>query len=133
MKNRFFIFVFAIIFILVIAVAISAKPRSGTAVTQQRPDPTLKFTVQSDTIGNDYILVTNEATGAKITVTQNMLPFSANFAKGDVLTFRVEPREGYIFNAWLINDGTWESGNPLSLRPTGDFTMMAYFLAIDID
>ena len=131
MKQRFFVFVFIILFIIFIAIAVSAN-RGGTnsAVTQQRPDPKLQFTVQSDTIGNDYILVTNEATGARITVTQNMLPFTANFAKGDVLTFKVAPREGYIFNAWLINDGTWESSNPLSLRPNGDFTMKAYFLGL---
>jgi len=131
LKQRFFIIVFLILFVVVIAVAASAN-RSGTSssVTQERPDPKLQFTVQSDTIGNDYILVTNEATGARITITQNMLPFTANFAKGDVLTFKVNPREGYIFNAWLINDGTWESSNPLSLRPSGDFTMKAYFLGL---
>ena len=127
MKPRFFIIIFVAIFILIVVIAASNKP-VGTAITQQRPDPTLKFTVQSDTIGNDYILVTNQATGAKITITQNMLPFTANFAKGDVLSFEVFPRQGYTFNAWLINDGTWESNNPLSLRPTGDFTMKAYFL-----
>ena len=133
MKQRFFVFVFIILFIIFIAIVVSANSGgTNSAVTQQRPDPKLTFTVQSDTIGNDYVLVTNEATGARITVTQNMLPFTANFAKGDVLTFKVNPREGYIFNAWLINDGTWESSNPLSLRPTGDFTMKAYFLSVAI-
>jgi hypothetical protein len=131
MKSRFWILVVALIFVaVVIAAAASKGGNNSSSVTQQRPDPTLQFTVQSDTIGNDYILVTNEATGARITITQNMLPFTANFAKGDVLTFKVIAREGYIFNAWLINDGTWESSNPLSLRPTGDFIMKAYFLAI---
>ncbi|MCK9556392.1 hypothetical protein M0R36_11380 [bacterium] len=129
MKPRFFILIFALIFIIIVAIAASSKPNNNSAM-QQRPDPTLKFTVQSDTIGNDYIIITNEATGSRVTVTQNMLPFSANFAKGDVLTFKVAPRDGYIFNTWIINDGTWESGNPLSIRPTGDFTMKAYFLPI---
>ena len=130
MKQRFFIIVFLLLFVVVIIAASAGRSGTNTAVTQQRPDPKLQFTVQSDTIGNDYVLVTNEATGARITVTQNMLPFTANFAKGDVLTFKVEPRIGYIFNAWLINDGTWESSNPLSLRPNGDFTMKAYFLGL---
>ena len=130
--NRVYVIVFAVLFIgVIILAAVSSRGRNtSSSVTQQRPDPTLKFTIQSDTIGNDYILVTNEATGSKITVTQNMLPFTRNFAKGDVLTFTVEPREGYIFNAWLLDDGTWESNNPLSLRPTGDFVMKAYFLAV---
>ena len=132
MKTRFFVIVFAVILIGVITLAATSSRGTNTSssVTQQRPEPKLKFTIQSDTIGNDYILVTNEATGARIIVTQNMLPFTANFAKGDVLTFKVFPREGYVFNAWLINDGTWESNNPLSLRPTGDFIMKAYFLAV---
>lgn len=131
MKQRFWIFVLVAFFIIIIIAAAASGNKGGnTAVTQERPPPTLQFTVQSDTIGNDYILVTNEATGARITITQNMLPFTANFAKGDVLTFKVSPRTGYIFNAWLIDDGTWESSNPLSLRPNGDFTMKAYFLSV---
>jgi hypothetical protein len=131
LKQRFFIIVFLLLFIVVIAAAVAAN-RGGTnsSVTQERPDPKLQFTIQSDTVGNDIIIVTNEATGARITITQNMLPFTANFAKGDVLTFMVVPREGYIFNAWAINDGTWESSNPLSVRPSGDFTMKAYFLTV---
>ena len=131
LKQRFFVFVFIILFIIFIAIVVSAnRGGTNTAVTQERPPPELKFTVQSDTIGNDHILITNEATGSRITITQNMLPFTANFAKGDVLTLKVTPREGYIFNAWLVDDGTWESSNPLSLRPTGDFTMKAYFLSV---
>ena len=130
MKPRFIVFVI-IIFVGVIGLGIAASNRgSSSGVITQRPDPKLKFTIQSDTVGDDYIIITNEATGAKITITQNMMPFSANFAKSDVLTFKVVPKEGYIFNAWALDDGTWESSNPLSIRPAGDFTMKAYFLAV---
>ena len=131
MKPRFWIFVILSVTILVILVAAANNNRPPTgSIAAQRPSPTLKFTVQSDTVGDDYIIVTNEATGAKITITQNMMPFSANFAKTDVLTFKVVPKEGYIFNAWALDDGTWESSNPLSIRPSGDFIMKAYFLVI---
>ena len=131
MKPRFWIFVVILIFVLVIIIAAASGPKgSSGSITAQRPSPTLKFKIESDTVGDDYILITNEATGARITITQNMMPFSANFAKSDVLTFKVIPKEGYIFNAWALDDGTWESSNPLSIRPAGDFTMKAYFLAV---
>jgi hypothetical protein len=131
LKTRFFVILFSVLFLAaIVGLAFSNRGGTSSSVTQERPDPKLQFTIQSDTVGNDIIIVTNEATGARITITQNMLPFSANFAKGDVLTFMVVPREGYIFNAWAINDGTWESSNPLSVRPSGDFTMKAYFLTV---
>ena len=130
MKPRFWIFVVAVFFILVIIIAAASNSPSIGSITAQRPSPKLKFRIESDTVGDDYIIVTNEATGARITITQNMMPFSANFAKSDVLTFKVVPKEGYIFNAWALDDGTWESSNPLSIRPAGDFTMKAYFLSV---
>jgi len=130
MKQRFWLLVVIGFFVVIIvaAAASGGNVRSSGGVTQQRPDPTLQFTIQSDTVGLNYIVITNEATGARITVTQNMLPFTANFAKNDVLTFKVISRGEYTFNAWAIDDGTWESSNPLSIRPSGDFTMKAYFL-----
>ena len=131
MKPRFIVFVI-IIFVGVIGLGIAASGNRGSSggVSQQRPAATLKFTIASDSVGDDYITITNEATGARITITQNMMPYTGKFAKSDVITFKVTPKEGYIFNAWVIDDGTWESSNPLSLRPTGDFTMKAYFLGL---
>jgi len=121
------------LFIAVVLVAASGGGKPSTSATAQRPAPKYKFTIASDSVGDDYILITNEATGAKIIITQNMMPFTANFAKDDVLTFKVTPKEGYIFNAWAIDDGTWESSNPLSVRPSGDFSMKAYFLAVETE
>jgi len=132
MKQRFWIIVSLIVFVLFIAIiAASSTPRSSSSV-QQRGDPIYKITITSDTVGLEYITLTNENTGASIRIPPTELPFTRNFAKNDILTIAVLPKTNYIFNAWLIDDGTWENDNPLAIKPNGSLEITARLMPDNI-
>ena len=64
--------------------------------------------------GVQNITVTNDA-GDKITLYEQDLPFAFNFTSGDELRFQITIREGYVFNTWFFNDGTWMDGTSILL------------------
>lgn len=138
MKTRFYIIVAAIVLVLIIAGAAAFAPKqtskpktSPTPTITASPIPTvLSFTVKASA-GISTVLVTNQNTGAKITLTAADLPATFNFKNGDTLTFRVTAHEGYSFNAWVLGDGTFQSQNPYTIKATVPFVMEAHFLMVN--
>lgn len=102
-------------------------------VNTNTPTPTpsdLMFTITGE-VGAEQIKITNLNTPATIILTQSDFPATFNCDSGDVLTFSVTAKDGYTFNAWLMDDGTWQSKNPLTLKVSNSFTMEACFLIND--
>jgi hypothetical protein len=132
--NRIFVIIIVIaICTLFVVVAIGSRSGgSGSSVQSQRGDPKYKVTVSSESVGLEYIIFTNENTGATIHILPQYLPMDINFAKNDILTFTVVAKENYQFNFWSVSDGTPESDNPLAIKPNRSFTMNALFMPSDI-
>jgi len=131
---RLFIIVVAIIlFVIIVIAAVSPKtaptpkPTPTPQVTVIPTPATLSFTLKSG-IGIDTVKVTNQKTGATITLTPADLPATFNFTSGDTLAFSVTAQEGYRFNAWVFGDGTFQSQNPYTIKASATFTMEARFL-----
>ena len=116
-----------IAFFIILAVTAPPSSSSGGSAQGERGKPKYQFTVTADAVGLDYIIVINENTGAQLYLLPSYLPITLNFVPNDILTFEVYSKEGYTFNAWSMDDGTWESDNPLSLKPGGSFNMHALF------
>lgn len=137
--KRFWIFIGIILFIVFIVAAVAAAPKNvALPKTTPTPDPnataaptppptTLSFTVKAGA-GISTVTVTNQNTGAIATLTIADLPATYNFKNGDTLTFKVVPSTGYNFNFWALNDGTFQSQNPYTLKPTDSITLEAHFL-----
>jgi hypothetical protein len=131
LKNRFYLIVGAIILFSIIGIVAlvssgnkSASKPSATSVPTAAP---LSFTVSAD-IGIDTIEVTNLNTGATIILTTTDLPATYTFTRSDTLTFNVTAKSGYVFNAWVFGDMTFQSDNPYTIKATSTFTMEAKFL-----
>jgi hypothetical protein len=139
LAKRFYLIVAIILLAVLIGSAIafapkSAKPKptvtptpSPTVQPTLGPPPTLAFTIKSS-VGVDSITVTNQNSGATITLKGADLPATFNGKYGDTLTFKVTPATGYRFNAWIFGDQTFQSQNPYSIKLTYAFTMEAKFL-----
>jgi hypothetical protein len=141
--KRFYFIVFAIILSVIIIVAavsnsaapVKPKPIPTPTVAPVTPIPptpppvTLSFTVKAGA-GIETVTVTNQNSGATITLTPSDLPATFNFKNGDTLTFKVKPGDGYIFNAWIFGDGTFQSRNPYSIKAVSSFTMESKFLMV---
>jgi heme/copper-type cytochrome/quinol oxidase subunit 2 len=140
LKTRFFIFLAAIALLVIIIVAAAASPKAPStpkptptppgSTPTETPPTTLSFTVKAGA-GINTVTVTNQNTGAVITLTIADLPATFNFKKGDTLTFKVTANDGYHFNAWVFNDGTFQSQNPYSIKASASFTMEAHFLMVN--
>ncbi len=128
----------AIIAIIIGAgIAASSQPPPANSPPRNSPSPTqypktLTFTITAG-VGAQQIKITNLNTPATIILTQSDFPATLNCNSGDVLTFNVLAKEGYSFNAWLIDDGTWQSKNPLTLKTSSSFSMEAAFLINDVE
>jgi len=133
MKQRFWIIVGFLIFlgILALAAANAGRGTSGSA-QQQRGDPKYSVEIRAESVGLEYIVVTNENTGATAYVLPQYLPMTINFAENDILTFTVYAKPNYRFNFWSLSDGTIESDNPLAIKPRKSFKMNALFMPSDI-
>jgi hypothetical protein len=148
LQPRFFLIVGSIIFIIIIIAGVvvsntgpktpAATPTPTPTITPLptippvtvAPTPkTLTFTVASG-IGINTVKVTNQNTGASINLIPADLPSSFKFSRGDTLTFTVIANIGYTFNAWVLGDGTFQSQNPYTVKPTTDITLEAHFLTV---
>jgi hypothetical protein len=128
MKQRFWL-ILGIAFFLVIIVAAAASNTSPSGSTQQqRGDPKYSVKIMSESVGLEYIVVTNENTGATAHILPQYLPMKINFAENDILTFTVYAKQNYQFNFWSMSDGTIESDNPLAIKPAKSFEMNALFM-----
>lgn len=126
MNNRGYAILIIIVLIIVIGIAAaSSGTRSPGSSTPTRPDPKYKATITADTVGLDYIIVTNENIPAEKILLPTVLPYTMNFAKDDILTFTVQTKDGYIFNTWDIGDGTFRSNNPMAIKPNNNFVIHA--------
>lgn len=130
MKPRFIGFLLLVFVVIVIIVAAAAGGNNGqTGSTQAtRGDPKYSVKIEAESVGLEYILVTNENTGASVHILPQYLPMTINFAANDILTFTVYSKTNYRFNAWSLSDGTFESDNPLSMKPAKSFEMNALFM-----
>ena len=127
--NKLVIIVIVILFgaILVGAAASSGGHSSGSA-QQERGDPKYQFTLtasQVTAVMLESIKITNQNEGSSIYVFYNDLPETFNFVPGDVLSFTVVAKTNYKLNGWVFDDGTFSDANPLSLKPSGTFSMDA--------
>jgi hypothetical protein len=129
MDTKQFLILGGILIGVVILFSMASSGGGGSSM-QQRGDPKYKITITSDTVGLEYITLTNENTGANIRIQPTELPFTGNFAKNDILTIEVLPKTNYAFNAWIIDDGTWESDNPLAIKPSGSLEITARLIPI---
>ncbi len=133
MKNRFWFIVGGLFFLAIIAIAVVSSNRSSSGSTQQqRGDPKYKVTIKAESVGLEYIVVTNENTGATAYILPQYLPMAINFAENDILTFTVYAKQNYRFNFWSLSDGTIESDNPLAIKPRKSFEMNALFMPDNI-
>lgn len=133
MKQRFWVIVGIIIFLFIIILAAASANRGTSGSTQQqRGDPKYSVEIQAESVGLEYIIVTNENTGSTVYVLPQYLPMTINFAPNDILTFTVFAKQNYRFNAWSLSDGTFESDNPLAIKPRKSFKMNALFMPGDI-
>lgn len=138
MKTRFYFFIGIIALASIIGIAaLASRPAASGPQATNMPTPTpgpiiITFTVTSG-VGADKIIMTNLNTAATFILMQGDFPFTANCNDGDVLTFNVMAKEGYTFNAWFLNDGTWQSKNPLTFKTDGSFSMEALFLINDVE
>lgn len=133
MKQRFWIFLGGIFFLVIIALAVASSNRgASSSAQQQRGSPKYSVTIRSESVGLEYIVVTNENTGAKAHILPQYLPMTINFAENDILTFTVYAKQNYMFNFWSLSDGTIESDNPLAIKPAKSFEMNALFMPDDI-
>ena len=128
MKPRFWLVIGFIFLLIVIAAAASSGSRPSGSTQQLRGDPKYSVKILSESVGLDYITVTNENTGAIAHLLPQYLPMTINFAENDILKFTVYAKEGYLFNFWSVSDGTIESGNPLTVKPRKSFEMNALFM-----
>ena len=139
MKQRFYIIVFSLILISIIIIAAAASSSSPKKQPDDviMPTPTpgpvvMEFTITSG-VGAEKIIMTNLNTAATFTLTQGDFPATFHCNDGDVLTFNVISKAEYTFNAWFLDDGTWQSKNPLTMKTDGSFSMEALFLINDVD
>jgi hypothetical protein len=131
--NRIFVIVGILLFIgLIILAVASSNSGSSSSTQQQRGDPKFSVEIRSESVGLEYIVVTNENTGATAHILPQYLPMTINFAENDILTFTVYAKQNYIFNFWSLSDGTIESDNPLAIKPAKSFKMNALFMPDDI-
>ena len=96
---------------------------TNTTIVEPTPTPsptpipveTLTFTINAD-MGVETILITNNA-GSSKTLTREELQTSQsfNFTTGDDLIFETTVREGFSFDTWDFDDGTWNDVNPIIL------------------
>ena len=127
-----------IIIVLVIggivgAAAIGDSNQQQSSTQIERPSPKYKCTItasQVTAVMLSYVKVTNENTGEAYYAFYNELPWTFNFAPGDVLSFAVTAKGGYQLNAWIFDDGTFSNANPLSLKPRGTFSMDARMMPL---
>jgi len=132
MKQRFWV-ILGLMFFLIIIIAAAASNSSKPGSTQQRRgDPKYSVKIMSESVGLEYIVVTNENTGATAHILPQYLPMTINFAENDILTFTVYAKQNYRFNFWGMSDGTIESDNPLAIKPARSFEMNALFMPDNI-
>jgi hypothetical protein len=123
---------------LTLLIAAVALASNSPAPPKQEEDPmdnpdvpmTFSFTVSGD-IGIDVIKITNLNTPATMRLTTADLPASFNIDANDQLVFTVSSKDGYTFDHWVVDDGTWQSKNPLTIKPVGSFSMIAKCLTLD--
>ena len=133
MKQRFWVILGLVFFLIIIIVAAAASNSSKPSSTQQRRgDPKYSVKIMSESVGLEYIVVTNENTGATAHILPQYLPMTINFAENDILTFTVYAKQNYRFNFWGMSDGTIESDNPLAIKPARSFEMNALFMPDNI-
>ena len=138
MKPRFYFIVGIIVLSIIVALAWAGAASN----TPETPDPNeimptagpeiLTFTVSGD-VGIEVIKVVNLNTPGPATMRLTVadLPGTYNFNKNDVLVFNVTAKEGFTFDHWVIDDGTWQSNNPLTIKPSNSFSMIAKCLTMD--
>lgn len=140
-QKQFYIIIGVVFFIALIGGASllnSAKPvakPTPTPIPQVTPTPgpppTISFTVKA-AIGVHTITITNQNTGSKIVLTAAELPATYNVKYGDTVSFKVTAASGYIFNAWVFGDATFQSQNPYTTKVVYAFIMEARFLMTDV-
>jgi len=143
LQPRFFVIVGVIFILALLAVAVLATPPAtqkpkptptptptidpNATPVPTRPPATLSFTIKAGA-GINTVIVTNQNTAAIATLTITDLPATYNFKNGETLTFKVTPSTGYRFNFWALNDGTFQSQNPYTIKPASSITLDAHFL-----
>lgn len=112
MKQRFWLFVGIIALLAIIIVAASAS--SGGS--RRNPANVITCTVEGD-IGISQIVITNQNTGKSIIRTTADLPYEFYLSEGDTLRFNVTLTDGYMWNAWIINQYPWfAQDNPFTMK-----------------
>jgi hypothetical protein len=121
-----FIIIVAIAIIIVVGVAAASSSPPKTTIQPTPPpqmDPAV-YTVTIDrAIGINQITITNLNEGTSIKKTLIDLPYSFHVSPGDYLQFKETTAEGYVWNAWQFNDGTFDNHNPMIISISGDLVM----------
>ena len=125
LSKRGFLFIVALV-IVIFVVGIAVASSGGSKPNTSTPKP-CTATVTAD-IGLSSLYVFNQNTGRGITIVPANLPFAFNFTKGDTLSFNVTTLDGYTWNAWTFNDGTFDNHNPLTWKSDVSYSMNAKFL-----
>lgn len=104
------------LFILIAVVAVIAVVAlvANAPATRSTPTPGIVVCEVRAQIGVDLIKVANLNTGTSIILTSLDLPFRFNASSGDTLRYTVVTQEGYVFNTWFFNTGTFDNHNPLT-------------------
>jgi hypothetical protein len=113
LKQRFWLILGGLALLAIIVVAASASSGSRR---NQNPADLITCTVNTD-IGIDKVTITNQNTGKSITKTMTDLPYTFNLTEGDTLRLNVTLTEGYVWNAWEINQYPWfAQDNPFTMK-----------------
>ena len=120
MKQRFWLFIGGIALLAIIIVAASA----ASSGSRGKPQGTSTCTISS-AIGITQIKITNFNTGTSITKTAADLPYTFYYSNQDTLSFNATVAEGYVWNAWEINQSPWfDNHNPLSMKASGNLALI---------
>jgi len=118
--NRIYIIAGILVLLAFIALAIAASGQQPRKIGTGGSDKIYVCIVNTD-IGVQQIKIINQNTGTSIIKTAADLPYSFYFSDGDTLNFNVTVIDGYVWNAWEINQWPWfDNHNPLTLKPDTD-------------
>lgn len=118
--TRIIIIICGIILLILLVIAASAM---SSGPRRNNPAGLLTCTVNGD-IGISQIVITNQNTGKSIIKTYADLPYAFNLTEGDTLRFNVTMLDGYVWNAWEINQYPWfAQDNPFTMKVNEDLVL----------
>ena len=136
MKPRFYLFVGIIILVaIVIVAAVAARNSPHPPVTEQTPtqetvSKTFTVTVKSEAGLSSLKVINQNKVGSCIILPTN-LPFSFNCTQDDIITLNATSLEGYVFNSWFRDDGTFYNQNPYTMKVSSSLVITAGFIPVE--